>query len=191
VALSGVALTHTNANTLTSCATSLAIGATTTCTATHVTTASEANDGVIDIVSVSGTWNTSTAIAVSSLTVPAAQPCTVTSATSEGIATPTSVGRVGSNSDGKKDMLLSDVQITITTSGACTGLRVKYFPKTPSSVVADMTESSPGVWLAVIPGENSDGAAKWSAGTKQVQVLPASTVGNTAIYTNTAAFTVT
>lgn len=191
VALTGVGVTHSNATVATSCAATLAVGATTTCTATHTTTAGEAVGGLANTVTATGVYAATSATAQSSVTVPSAQPCLVISPSGNSIANPITTGRVSNNSNGKKDMLLVNVAITVTTSGTCTGLRVKYFPKSPSSVVADLTMTSVGVWTYTIPGQSGTLPATWSTGTKQVQVLPAASVGNTPIYSNTTAFTVT
>lgn len=79
-------------------------------------------------------------------------------------ATPSTVGRTG---PGKTD-LESDVQVAVTTTGSCSGLKVVFSPGDPSdgAVTVALTEASPGNWTGTV----SRTAGKWTSGTKVLAI---------------------
>ena len=188
VALTNVAVTYSGANSATTCPTSLAIGATATCTATHVTTTTDSASNFTVTATASGKYSTTTVTNSASTTVPSAVPCTVLTATNTSIGNPSSVARVASGNF--KSYLVSDVVVTVQGTALCSGLRIKYYTSSQSAVTANMSNPSAGTWTFTIPGQGSTGATTWSKGAAQVDILPAASVGSTAIYSNAAAFTV-
>jgi uncharacterized repeat protein (TIGR01451 family) len=167
------------ASTAPSCgASTLAVGASTTCTSTYATTVADSGSSVTNAVTGSGTFNGTTYTATSgSVAVSSAVPCFVQSIA----ANPSSVARNGGNGNNSQN-LSHDVDVTVTTGGInCAGLRIRYFPGNPASVTDVMSHPSSSTWTYTIQS-NGNSASSWtSTGPKPVDVLPSS--GSAAIGT--------
>jgi uncharacterized repeat protein (TIGR01451 family) len=153
-------------------ASTLAVGAATTCTSSYTTTTADASASVTNQVTARGTYASSTITATSSsVTVNSAVPCSVTNIT----ANLTSVGRQGGSGH-----LDSPVLVTASTTGVCSGLRIRYYPQNAPSGVIDVMSGGSGTWSYTIPNSGNK-ASKWDPGPAQVDVLP--TTGTTALHT--------
>ncbi len=83
--------------------------------------------------------------------------------------------------------LINHVVVTALTTGACTNLRMQYFPKNiKASVIEDLAEPVVGTWQATIEAQGSE---EWDDGAQKVSILPATST--TPLSTNTSTFTVT
>ena len=188
VALTGLSLTYSAGLSAGSCPTTLAIGATATCSATRSTTADDAVAGFTATVTASASYGAVSRTTSTDLFVGSAVPCTVVSTTAETLGSPGSVGLVGS---GTRGALGADVIVTIRTTSHCSALRLRYFPHAPGSVVTSLTSIGSNQWTYIIPGDASAGSTDWAPGAQTVSVLPPTSTGSTPLFTSTSAFTVT
>ena len=77
--------------------------------------------------------------------------------------------------------LAVEVDVTVATTGSCTGLRLSFSPDGGTPTVLPLTKGTGTTWSTTIPGQGDAGAETWTATTKTLRVLPAS--GTTAFPT--------